>query len=254
MNEIIGALKSFSLKETTEIEILQLIIKLGRVPGITQMLPSGIKIVRARKDWGYHSRNELSYNPFVNHYGRANIPGAPMFYGSMSIGKCDLKTLRLLTALECGLIQDGQKITFGVWSTKSPIQVVIFPSTNNIPMRDNPVYNLYRIQAEVELKKASEYEEVIKFFSSEFCKEVREGEEDEYKITAVLSSLLMCDKAIDGIMYPSVKASGKYGFNLAIKPESVDSKMILEYSSEHHVSFSGGCFIIHEDKVRRMMY
>lgn len=254
MNKIIDILRLCSLREITELEIMQQIYKLGNIPGITQMFPPGIIVVRARGGWGYKSRQELSYNPHINHYGRANIPGFPMFYGSISLGKCDLNTLRPLTAQECGLIQNGQKITFGIWKTMNPINVVIFPSINNISMNDNPAYNLYRIQAEVELKKAPEYAETLRFFSSEFCKEVREGNEYEYKITAVLSSFLMCNKTLDGIMYPSVKASGKYGFNLAIKPESVDSKMVLEYSSEHHVSFSGGCFIIHEDKVCRMMY
>ena len=254
MNKIIDTLRSCALRETTELEILQLLYKLGKIPDITQGFPPGTIVVRARGGWGYKSRQELSYNTYVNHYGRANIPGFPMFYGSMSLGKCDLNTLRPLTAQECGLIQDGQKITYGIWKTMSPIKCVVFPSINNISMRDNPVYNLYRIQAEVELKKAPEYAETLHFFSSEFCKEVREGNDYEYKITAVLSSFLMCDKTIDGVMYPSVKTSGKHGFNLAIKPESVDSKMVLEYSSEHHVSFSGGCFIIHEDKVRRMMY
>ncbi len=251
MKEIIDALRSCSLRDTTDLEILQLILWLGKIPGIKQTLPPGIKIVRARPGWGYSSRAELSYNPTANHYGRANIPGRPMFYGAMSMGKCDLRTLRPLTAHECNLLHEGQQITFGVWSTTQPISVVIFPAVNNIPMRDNPMYNLYRIQTEAELKNAPEYEDVLYYFSSEFCKEVRD--ENDYKITAVLSSLLMCDDSIDGVMYPSVKASGKYGFNLAIKPESVDSKMVIEFSSEHHVSYCEGAFIIAQDRVCRII-
>ena len=40
----------------------------------------------------------------------------------------------------------------------------------------------------------------------------------------------------DGVMYPSVQTGGEYGFNVAITPKSVDTKMKLVLAYETHLT------------------
>ena len=49
----------------------------------------------------------------------------------------------------------------------------------------------------------------------------------------MFTEIIISDYGYDGVMYTSVQADGQLGFNVAIKPESVNTKMklILIYDS-----------------------
>ena len=43
----------------------------------------------------------------------------------------------------------------------------------------------------------------------------------------MFTEIIISDYGYDGVMYTSVQADGQLGFNVAIKPESVNTKMKL---------------------------
>jgi len=69
------------------------------------------------------------------------------------------------------------------------------------------------------------------FFSQEFGKEDIVNDYD-YLISAVFSEIITNDFNYDGILYPSVRMGGEYGYNVAIKPEAVDKKLVLDVIGE----------------------
>jgi hypothetical protein len=72
---------------------------------------------------------------------------------------------------------------------------------------------------------------ISNFFAKEFAKE--EIREDyDYFLSALFTEVVTKDLGYDGVMYPSVRSGGEWGFNVAIKPEVVDNNMVLEMALE----------------------
>jgi hypothetical protein len=63
------------------------------------------------------------------------------------------------------------------------------------------------------------------YLANEFSKDKISNESD-YMISAIFSEFVANDNRFDGILYPSVRAEGKY-FNIAIKPEVISTKLEL---------------------------
>ena len=69
------------------------------------------------------------------------------------------------------------------------------------------------------------------FLFKEFCK-TNIRDDYDYLISAVFSEVITNDFNYDGILYPSVRMGGQYGFNVAIKPNVVDNCLELDVVGE----------------------
>lgn len=85
------------------------------------------------------------------------------------------------------------------------------------------------IKIEPEIQERTDL--TARFFAKEFSKKEILSDSD-YFISAVFSEIVSNDLGYDGILYPSVQAGGQLGFNVAIIPEVVDSKMKLDLGAE----------------------
>ena len=76
------------------------------------------------------------------------------------------------------------------------------------------------------LKKDNRYLFESYLLSNAFFADIiqREGHERLYKVTSIISSLLMSDNNVDAIIYESVKV--KNSPNIAIKPKVVDNYLV----------------------------
>ena len=65
--------------------------------------------------------------------------------------------------------------------------------------------------------------DLIRFVSSEFSKVVTDNR--EYLISATISSDIIDETNIDGIIFPSVQLEGQAGLNIALSPKAVNTKL-----------------------------
>lgn len=91
---------------------------------------------------------------------------------------------------------------------------------------DEHYYETYQLFKEKCLKKDNRYLFESYLLSNAFFADIiqREGHERLYKVTSIISSLLMSDNNVDAIIYESVKV--KNSPNIAIKPKVVDNYLV----------------------------
>lgn len=65
--------------------------------------------------------------------------------------------------------------------------------------------------------------DLIRFISNEFSKIVTDNK--EYLISATISSDIINNTEIDGIIFPSVQLGGQAGLNIALSTKAVNSKL-----------------------------
>lgn len=180
--------------------------------------------------------SELSYPPVLSckGYGRANLPYHPMFYCCSFSSDSDAPIPRYITLLETSkFIKDTESIgieraTCSRWDVIKRLDLLALPFSNKYE----------RSTADIEqIKTAWEKErnnaeinkdalQLIEYMSDEIAKNITDNKE-YFKIANFVNYLLYNNKKTknsDGIIFPSVAASGE-GFNVVLKPESVDVKL-----------------------------
>lgn len=197
----------------------------------------GTYIVRQRineKYKDFKNAHQLSYPPCdLVHYGRANIPGHPMFYGS-AYGASDTVLPRIVTLLEtsefaqdpetCGI----ERATFGRWDVIDKLQLIALPFSTSY---EKPIPEIMQIQNDwnTQIINANIYKDamsLVEYMSDEIAKKTN-SDMEYFKIANFVYFLLYINentKGYDGIIYPSVAARGE-GYNIALKPETVDAKL-----------------------------
>jgi hypothetical protein len=166
-----------------------------------------------------------------------------MFYGTIAQDGESLDKTRMIAASECSSLLRGgvdtigiEKITYGRWVIIKDINLVVILGEDIYSSTlDNPLLSELKEAYRYFISSTPEMSESIKsisnFFAEEFAKE--EIQEDyDYFLSALFTEVVTKDLGYDGVMYPSVRSSGEWGFNVAIKPEVVDNNMILEMSLE----------------------
>lgn len=73
------------------------------------------------------------------------------------------------------------------------------------------------------LRFTDQEKDLIRFISNEFSKVVTDNK--EYLISATISSDIINNTEIDGIIFPSVQLGGQAGLNIALSTKAVNSKL-----------------------------
>jgi hypothetical protein len=196
------------------------------------------------KDFRAETIQQLSYikdknilnNKKLNHeFGRANVPGEAMFYGSLLTP--EIQQNRATAFMETSnmfydsTIQE-EYFTVSRWEIIETFEVyeVVFQdelkqitktAVNNRKVHEKFIETETKGNAEA-IKEA--YEK-LSFFSKEFAKKVSKEENELYRISAFFTKIFLAHpkskNKVWGIVYPSVK-SGHLGQNIAILPLAAD--------------------------------
>lgn len=243
-SEIIKNIQAFDLKTATSEDIrknLQLLERFGVM--ITTLHP-GKKIIRARlsEPKSFKNVSALSYKPqkFNQIFQRASTPQKTMFYGSIVPeiqGTTEPTTARITILFEISeFVRDTKTIgeldiTFSAWEVTEDIDLVSIVHHKGF-QRPTQLSNNLQQQFKKLISDNPELEipslEISAFLAGEFAKESI-GHHTDYKISAIYSEIV--SEKYDGILYPSVRLAGE-GINIALKPETVDTKLKFLGASE----------------------
>lgn len=159
--------------------------------------------------------------------GRCNLQGESIFYAALDVN----------TAIWETQPQAGDYITLSEWKIKDGQQLnthaIFHPEVTNINQDSQNVYlNYINSKKKIDVDLSDSFHEILKFFSEEFMKPIKEPGNINYLFSAIISSRLLQSEPdsngfrIDAIMYPSIKRG--YGIsNFAILNSLVFSKLDL---------------------------
>ena len=210
-------------------------------------------IVRMRPEWHKDEEEQYSYphNKELVGMGRANLPQEPMFYGSITDVSTDVFSASRISAMEIAdkAFENGHckmHVTMSAWRVKKTLLVfpVIHHSLyNDLSKESNQLVSKLRSGYEKGREEWGREEtiddltlqindDIYKFWSEEFQKHIIDG---NYQRTAYFTEIMLNEqhewskerKIYDGILYPSHKAYGRLGCNIAIRPDVVDSQLEL---------------------------
>jgi len=226
-------------------KILEQIRIVSQIPFMIWKVNQGLSVIRGRinkSNKSFNDISDISYLPLSKNYQRANIPNYSMFYGSCILEppvekEANLERIILTNEIskllyDDTIIKGKENFTFGKWVSHETTNylVVFHPNTylglTAISTQFNENYKSLFSKEEYFFVK-----EIHNYLASEFSR--NSTKEFEYLKTAFFSAHILYEKQadIDGILYPSVKTFGK-GFNIAIKPKSIDSKFNFKLATE----------------------
>ena len=245
---IINRLEALDLSQYPYFEIRELIRELGKVGFVIFTLHPGKTITRARCDGNLKTVSDLSYKPqqYNKQCQRASTPMRTMFYGCIVPEEQNIIDTRFISACESSsLIRGGlgtigeQTITFGKWEVIEDIDLLVVIHKDYFCNADNSLLEELKSAYEVFLMKypelANDIDISAKYFAKEFSKKNEDEADYNYLISAIFTEVVTTDHALDGVMYPSVQADGRLGFNVAITPDAVDKKMKLVSAYETQI-------------------
>ena len=228
-------LQSLNLFNSSPEEV-RILLKNLDIPIIKFKIREGIYILRARKGGYFTKKSEMTYCPKEKclNFQRASLPGQPMFYGVISENQSEQEKARLIATSECSVLYHQGKNSIGKeiftishWEVIKPLRLISFiTSTTFRNVTKNSLLNQLR---ELHQKYRNEFQsnqvDIADFISDEFSKRVAHNEPHQYIISATISSDIIRDNDIDGIIYPSVQMQGQCGVNVALLPKAVDEKL-----------------------------
>ena len=210
---------------------------------ISFTLPPMYVIERMRPDGNIFNRKDISYRPAnLNNYPqRATLPKKAAFYGTLCDVRAPLFNNRKIALTEAsklfrkGVEAEGEEVyTISRWMTKGSLRLAVFAHEDVfLDAEDNEILRqakLFKRNNTTFIEGPLQFDIYEKYVTEQFAKPVTS--DFDYIITATIADRLMYVSGLDGLLYPSVQCEGKFGMNVAIKPESVDSKLILEQVHE----------------------
>lgn len=190
----------------------------GYTTQTARLLP-GSKIHRARKCEKPQLVSEISYPPshLVTSYGRGNLIGQSVFYGSTSGASA-------LAEIDCKI---GDRVILSEWEVISALELNHIGFTEETMETLNATRELEKIHSFV--KGTQNYSElnlmIHEYLGFIFSKPAQIGkEQDQYKLSANLSQIMMYNTGFDGLVYPTIKLFGSCD-NVLLKTNSVDKKI-----------------------------
>lgn len=231
-----------NLENASKEEIKDLLSEtISQYPSVQFTIDSDNIIARAMENKGgrlFKNESRISYlkdkrdiEKHLTHYGRANLPLKPMFYGSVpSKGMPKPGVTAINETCNDILNTDPHLIkivTVGHWKVDRPISVLLLSYIPEYIRADTEIREYYEHLFE---DMPSQFDKRcitsnLTFLSHEFSKWVRYSW--EYKVSAIFTDLVLEKIECDGVLFPSV-ASGFFGLNVALKPNIVDSKTTLD--------------------------
>lgn len=239
LTDLIKTLDSIELTNSEECEervsfIIGLI--LSELHWLHHPLPAGTIISRCRR--GFVPLVEKSFKcrdaSSVTSFQRASIPFESVFYGAVGDGTVEegdfVAMLETSKIHRKGLNRRREKISVSHWEVKQDIDMAIichpkvFVDTNpNGAVKDMQDNYKRRLPNYPNKEIIPEYDKLVEFVSSQFAKSVKDGNNHEYLISAYFAHNSW--ETESGIIYPSVQANGRLGFNVAIRPDIVESSL-----------------------------
>jgi hypothetical protein len=202
----------------------------------------------------------LKYPPAnkVTKYGRCNLPGQSVFYG----------TFISMTALFEMRPRIGDLITESTWRLKGDQPLIYCPIFKNQPIRKDVInprtFNLNQLYIE----KLNEYpinirrqiDSLVQFVTDSFTKQVHTSNHLNYIFSAYFSNKILNvfeNGSIEAIYYPSVKEKLSFE-NIAIKTDVFDRKYELIEVKDSVVDMDpfrgGGYFMYGLDECKSFDY
>lgn len=246
--EIIEKIKELDLTEYPIAQLDSLLTKADKLCIMLTDLHQGKRVERAvnntKEEPEFCKVSRISFKPseFNNNYLRASTPKNTMFYGTVfseddEITENEMKYERIVGSAEVStlmrnseILEGWSKITFGSWIFEDTVSLatIIDPTKEYEHKYLNKLKNRYlNFLEEVPEDIKENTLKWLKFLSSEFSKKVANGNNHDYLISSKFTELFVNKGKYDGVIYPSVQASG-YGLCVAIHPNAV-SKMRLNY-------------------------
>lgn len=241
--ENLKELKRIDLAQNSVEEINQLLNQIGPLPIMRSEYHKGKIFDRAvrikENEADFNTKARLSYAPvkYNVNYLRASTPENTMFYGSVlkdNFTVEDRGYSRITACCETSeLLRDnsipkGERLMIiGSWEVQETITLAtIFDLT-----KEYEIDYLQKIKTDylAMLKQNPELEnkgiEYLKFLAKEFSKDVKNGDNQEYHISALFSTLIS-NTGVDGVLYPSVRAAG-IGLCVALHPKVADKLKLI---------------------------
>ncbi|MDB5091208.1 MAG: hypothetical protein JWR09_5202 [Mucilaginibacter sp.] len=169
-------------------------------------------------------------------YGRSNIPGQAVFYGSVMSKKMErprevaFKETSYNYRIREKLENISEVFTMSRWRILENIEVLEMIFSDAALAESEYVQLSLQNQRKhyQHLEQAGFMEDQARFFSNEFSRnDINKGEEYKYKISAAYINYIWNKSHLKGITYPSVQ-TGFLGQNVALLPEVVDKYLKLE--------------------------
>ena len=216
-----------------------------KIPIIRFFLGAGEFVLRQRlneKGKEFIHIHELTYpqDNLCKHYGRANIPYHSMFYCCCQTPEEGAIYPRLLSLMETSkILKDKEskgieRSTLSKWKVTQRLELLMMPFRTSYA-RPNPMIKQIQKEWEEGIKKSNVDPnglELVYYMSDELAKDTTD-EYGYFKIANYIYYLLYINnktRNADGIIYPSIPSAGE-GFNIALKPTSVDSKLKFDMAS-----------------------
>lgn len=183
---------------------------------------------------------ELRHQQDLMHWNkspqRATLPGKTAFYGTLCHDEEPTINMRYIALLEASkLYRQGinatgkEQYTLSRWRTNSELRLAVFVhDTVFTDVHNNRILEMAKMEREkgkTFIDGVFQFEEYGKYVTEEFAKPV--SADYEYIISATIAEKLLYATGVDGVMYPSVRAVGEYGMNVAMRPDVADEKLIL---------------------------
>lgn len=238
INSIISELKSLDLSSYPIDKVRGLLSELKQRGLLITELNPGYVIYRMRQGFNYRTKEDISYNLEQNctKCQRASLRGETVFYGIIVknnneqtssaeyVGMCECSNLLWEENVE----KSTEMITCGRWSVKKTLRLVSMVHPNVFPSVDNPLLN--QIKKDYNKHSFNEGFNIIQeYICNEFSKPVDRKDDYNYLISALFTKRMITEYGFDGVLYPSQRAEGKVGLNVALSKTVVDNfKIELE--------------------------
>ena len=248
IEEIIRQLNDLDTSKNPKTEIEGLMKKVGPIFDIVVHFIEGTQIMRGRTNKPaerFETKSDYSFTPecYNKNYQRASTPDNTMFYGVVQnikekgkITSDELLAMRLSVCCEIfhnGInLEETPKISFGRWQVKkgeqlnllSIVQEEKYRNSNEFLSELKMAYDFF-INQDIDSNIKEKSLKYSNYLAKEFSKSEILNKTD-YMISAIFSEFVSKGNLYDGILYPSVRAEGRY-FSIAIKPHIVNSKLEL---------------------------
>lgn len=244
LRKIIATAKVHGVNEQTYAELKKLLYGANGVPGVAVTLNKGNVLHRTRMGRGYRSAKELTYRSADanTRMMRATLPGETAFYCCLSDDSRLFDKVRMVCLSECSTLARAGKASYGreqlttsQWLLNENIRVLSFVTDETFPdCKDNKMLNMFREQyASTKGRLTLEQIDLIRLINQEFTKNVPNGENEEYLLTAYLvhealyTLVDVTGDHFDAVVYPSVQTEGRWGLDMALRPDVADWNLRL---------------------------
>lgn len=185
-------------------------------------------------------------------FQRASIPNESVFYGA--VGDRDPEDGDFIAMLETSKlhrnswIRGKEEIYVSRWRVTKDINSALICHPN-VYVDSNPNGYVNEMQRNYKRQLSNypsepdfipTFDRVVEFVAKQFAKKVPEGENSQYMISAFFAHFTLRED--DGIVYPSVQVQGNLGYNVALRPDVVDTH--LEFiGAEKHILYKANQYM-----------